>query len=106
MGADFLTKTGIDVKYSTGTMEWVDSELRLRNSHLLETKDFQAMAEIIEVQQEEEFFGMDWYDPICYAVEILDAKYEKVDVDEITDQLSHLNPQQKEDLKVYYRNMS
>ncbi len=26
LGADFLTKTGIDVKYSTGTMEWFDSE--------------------------------------------------------------------------------
>ncbi len=38
-------------------------------------------------------------DPTCYAVEILDAKYEKVRVDEITDQLSHLNPQQIEDLK-------
>jgi hypothetical protein len=99
LGADFLTKTGIDVKYSTGTMEWFNSELQLHNSHLLETKDFQVMAEIIEVQQDEELFGMDWYDPTCYAVEILDAKYEKVEVDEVINQLSHLNPQQKEDLK-------
>jgi hypothetical protein len=58
LGADFLTKTGIDVKYRTGTMGWFDSELQLRNSHLLEIKDFQAMAEIIEVQQEEELFSM------------------------------------------------
>jgi hypothetical protein len=57
------------------------------------------MAEIIEVQMEEELFGMDWYDPTHYTVEILEAKYEKVEVDEGTDQLSHLNPQQKEDLK-------
>jgi hypothetical protein len=49
-----LTKTGIDVKYSTRTMECFDNELQLRILHLLETKDFQAMAEIIEVQQEEE----------------------------------------------------
>ena len=40
-------------------MEWFDSELPLRNSHLLEAKDFQAMAELTEVQQQEEFFGMD-----------------------------------------------
>jgi hypothetical protein len=46
------------------------------------------MAEIIKVQQEEDFFGVDWYDPTCYAVEILDTKYEKVEVDEVTDQLS------------------
>jgi hypothetical protein len=33
-----------------------------------------------------------------YAVEILDAKYEryeKVEVDKVTDQIIHLNPQQK-----------
>ncbi len=27
LGADLLTKTCIDVKYSTGTMEWFDNEL-------------------------------------------------------------------------------
>jgi hypothetical protein len=31
LGADFLTKTGIDVKYSPGTMEWFDNELPLHN---------------------------------------------------------------------------
>ncbi len=29
LGADFLSKTGIDVKYSTGTIEWFDNELLL-----------------------------------------------------------------------------
>ncbi len=57
------------------------------------------MAEIIEVQQEEEPFGMDWIDPTCHAVEILDDKYEKVEVDEVTNQLNHLTLEQKEDLK-------
>jgi hypothetical protein len=42
---------------------------------------------------------MDWYDPTCYASEILDAKYEKVFVDDIIDQLDHHNAQQKNDLK-------
>jgi hypothetical protein len=28
------------------------------------------MAEIVEVQQGEALFGMDWYNPTCYAVEI------------------------------------
>ncbi len=45
LGADFFTKTGIDVKYSTGTMEWFNNELPLRNPHLLQYKDFEAMAE-------------------------------------------------------------
>jgi hypothetical protein len=45
-------------------MEWFDNEL--------------PMAEIVKVQQEGEHFGIDWYDPTCYATEILDAKYEKL----------------------------
>ena len=31
LGANFLTKTGIDVKYSTRTIEWFDNELPLRD---------------------------------------------------------------------------
>ena len=42
---------------------------------------------------------MDWYDPTCYATEILDAKYEKVEVDEVINQLNHLNTEQKDDLR-------
>jgi hypothetical protein len=47
------------------------------------------MAEIVEVQQEKELFGMDWYESTCYATEILDARHE---VDEVINQLNHLNP--------------
>ncbi len=43
---------------------------------------------------------MDWYDLTCYAVEILDAKYEKVEVDEVINQLNRLNTEQKEDLRM------
>jgi hypothetical protein len=42
---------------------------------------------------------MDWYDPTYHASEILDAKYEKVLVDDVIDQLDHLNAQQKTDLR-------
>ncbi len=34
-----------------------------------------------------------------YATEILDAKYKKVHIDDIVDQLNHLNDQQKTDIK-------
>jgi hypothetical protein len=57
------------------------------------------MNEIVEIQQEEALFGMDRYDPTCYAVEILDTKYEKVEVDEVINQLNHLNTEQEEDLR-------
>jgi hypothetical protein len=59
-------------------MEWFNNTLPSRNPHLFKDKEFEPMAEIIEVQQEEELFGMDWYDPTCYVTEILDAKFEKL----------------------------
>jgi hypothetical protein len=57
IGADFLYKTGIDVKYSTGIIEWFDNELPLRNKHYLQSKDFLAMAETMEIQLEDEFLA-------------------------------------------------
>jgi len=42
---------------------------------------------------------MDWYDPTCYAIEILDAKYAKLATDDYVEQLDHPTPQQKKDLK-------
>jgi hypothetical protein len=80
-------------------MELFDNELPMRNRHLLQNKEFEAMAEVLEIQQEEELFGMDSYDPTCYAMEILDAKYEKDEVDKVINQLNHLNLEQMEDLR-------
>jgi hypothetical protein len=49
LGADFLSKRGIDVKYRTETIEWFDNELPLCDTHYLQSKDFLAMAETIEI---------------------------------------------------------
>jgi hypothetical protein len=62
LGADFLSKIGIDVKYSTGTIEWFDNELPLRDTCRLQSKDFLAMAETIEIQLEDGFCGMDGFE--------------------------------------------
>jgi hypothetical protein len=99
LGADFLTEAGIDVKYSIGTIEWFKNELPLCNPHDLNNKGFKATAEIIEIQQEFDFFGMDWYDPTCFAIEILDAKYEKVQIEDVVNPLEYLSTQQKANLK-------
>ena len=66
LGADFLTKTGIDVKYSTGTIQWFENELPLRDPHALKDKDYLAMAEIVEIQQVD-FFG--WIGMIQLAMQ-------------------------------------
>jgi hypothetical protein len=104
LGADFLSKSGIDIKYSTGTIEWFDNELPMRDPRELDSKEYLAMADALEVQREaEEIFGMDWYDPTCYASEILDAKYGQVSTDEVVDQLNHLTANQRHDLKVLFK---
>ena len=65
------------------------------NLRLLRTvpnAQYLAMAEALEVHREEEaLFGRDWYDPDCFAIAILDAKYEKVNVDDVVKQLTHLS---------------
>ena len=78
LGADFLTKSGIDIKYSSGTVEWFDSELPMRDPKCLNNHEYFTMAEALKVHREEESrFGGDWYNPDCFATAILDAKYEK-----------------------------
>ena len=60
-GADFLSKTGIDIKYSSGIIEWLDNKLPMCNLRHLDNKEYLAVAEILEVQREaEQLFGMDW----------------------------------------------
>ncbi len=99
LGADFLTETWIDIKYSIGTIECFKNELPLHNPHDLKDKGFNATAEIIEIQQEVDFFGMDWYDPTCFAIEILDAKYEKIQIGDVVNPLEYLSTQKKADFK-------
>ncbi len=105
-GVDFLSKTGIDIKYSLGIIDWFDNELPMHDPHHLDDKEYLAMAEILEVQHEAELFGMDWYNPTCYAPEILDAKYGGVSRDDVVDQLTHLNDKQKQDLKVLLKDFT
>jgi hypothetical protein len=106
-GADFLPKTGIDIKYSLGIIEWFDNELPMHDPRHLNNQEYLAMAEIIEVQREaEQLFGMDWYNTTCYTSEILDAKYSEESTDDVVDQLTHLNKKQKHDLKVLLKDFT
>jgi hypothetical protein len=100
-GTDFLSKIGIDIKYSLGIIEWFNNELPMRDPRHIDDKEYLAMGEILEVHCEaEQLFGIDWYNPTCYTSEILDTKYGEVSTDDVVDQLTHLNRKQKQDLKV------
>jgi hypothetical protein len=106
-GTDFLSKTGIDINYRSGIIEWFDNKLPMRDPHHVNNKEYLAMAEILEVQCEaEQLFGMDWYHPTCYASEILDAKYGEVSMDDVVNQSTHLNDKQKQDLKVLLKDLT
>jgi hypothetical protein len=102
-----LSLTGIDIKYSMGIIKWFNNELPMRNPHQLDNKEYLAMTEIFEVQcNAEQLFGMDWYDPTCYASEILDTKYEKVSKNDVVHQLTHLHDKQKKDRKVLFKDFT
>ena len=48
----------------------------MRNPHDIDLKEYLAMADAIEIQNEETILGSDWLD--CYlTAPILDAKYNK-----------------------------
>jgi hypothetical protein len=64
----------------------------MRNPRHLDNNEYLAMSKILEVQCEaEQLFGMDWYNPTCYASEILDSKYGEVSTDDVVNQWTHLN---------------
>ena len=107
LDADFLAKSGIDIKYSSGIVEWFNSELPMREPNCLDNHEYLAMAEALKVHREEEaLFGRDWYDPDCFATTILDAKFEKVNVDDVVEQLTHLSKSQRDDLRNVLRNFT
>ena len=97
LGADFLTKAGINIMYETGTMEWFENIIPMRNPNEISLKEYLAMADAVEIQHEEAAFGEDWLD--CYiAAPILDAKYEKVDVRDVVKLQTHLTADQQNKL--------
>ncbi len=70
LGADLLAKNRhwCQIQHREYGMSWQWVAIAQSSPSL--NKEFEAMAKIIEVQQEEELFGIDWYDPTCYATKI------------------------------------
>jgi hypothetical protein len=77
-------------------MDWFDRSIPLCPPGGLDSKEFDAMEDMFHIQVKDEIFGEDWL--VCFATEILDAKYEKTDVAEVVKGLTHLNTYQKADL--------
>ncbi len=93
LGRYFLSKTRIMLNYSVGNMEWFDCSIPLRPPGGLDSQEFNTMEDMFHIQVKDEIFGEDWLE--CFAIEILDAKYDKTDAAEVVKGLTHLNTHQK-----------
>jgi hypothetical protein len=102
LGTNFLSKTRIKLNYSEGNMEWFNCCIPLHPPGGLDSKEFDAIEDMFHIQVKDKLFDEDWLK--CFATEILDAKYEKTDVVEVVNGLTHLNAYQTADwLKCYRR---
>ena len=66
-------------------MHWFENVRPMREPWKLDNKKYLATADAINVQEEDELFGKDWLDN-CLTDTILDAKYEEVDVEDVSRQ--------------------
>ncbi len=63
-------------------MEWFDCSIPLcPQPGGLDSNELDAMEDMFHIQVKVELFGEDWLE--CFAIEILDAKYEQTDVVEV-----------------------
>jgi hypothetical protein len=95
LGTNSCSKTGIELNYLEGNIEWFDCSIPLRPPGGLDSNEFDAMEDMFHIQLKVKLFSEDWLE--CFATEILDAKYERADVVEVIKGLTHLNAHQKAD---------
>jgi len=105
LGNDFINKVGIDIKGSSGTVEWLGNSIPMCVPPTFEQaeEDFNALFKSYLIDIENEWLGFGPLD--SYASKILDAKYEKVKVEDIVAAQSHLTPNQRDDLAKLLKNM-
>ena len=79
-------------------MEWYGNTLPMREPWKLDDKAYNIMTGSFLIQSEEELFGDDWFE--SYAIEeILDAKYDKMDINDLIANQKHLNAKQQQQLR-------
>ena len=88
VGTDFLSKIGISINFSTNNCEWYGNTVPLRDPWSIRDSDFDNLTDSFLIQSEDEFFG-DGFDD-SYLTQILDAKYEKIEIDDVIEQQTHL----------------
>ena len=85
IGRDLLQQLKLDICYSDGTMK------------------MEGRVVLMKAKGQKPTFYIDNEDDDLYATEIKDAKYEKVEIDAVIEQQTHLNATQKEQLRSVMR---
>ena len=97
-GSDSITMIGMNIEYSSREIEWYNNTLPMRKPWDIKNKDYVQMCTSCHTQENDEFFGENWLD--YYNIDrILDAKYDKLDIQEALLKQNHLNYSQTQDLK-------
>ena len=83
VGRDFMVPNNFDIKFSTQSMEWYDRVIPMKPA---------SLPDLYHLDFDDD---VDDDDPLdCFPTEILPSKYEKVDVQTVVDQQTHLSPVQ------------
>jgi hypothetical protein len=101
LGSVFLTKAGIDIKFSEKQVEWFGNTIPLHCPNDFTTEDLAVCLNSMQLDVDDDLlsdhFSEDIYDN--YAVgKILDALYEKMDVAQVVKMQTHLTEQQQSQL--------
>jgi len=101
LGQDFLRKTGIDLRFSTGKVEWLGNDMPMRDPAWDTQNDTERILDQYGLDEEDDFFaealGPDCFDSFL-AQPILDPLYEQVSTEFVAEQQKHLTKEQQADL--------
>lgn len=92
IGRDLLSKLGIDIKFSSGTLQWEDTEIPMREYGELRDRNtvnhcYYIKDDVLSTKQMTK-----------RAVKILDSKYDAIDVSKVVEEQVGLNTCQKKGL--------
>ena len=90
VGRDLMIKGGIDISNSKLECTWEDDTIPFRDSNT----DLTEVLDAMYVEYEDQGIAFS-----SYTIEIMDAKYEKADLDEIADRQTHLTLEQRDALR-------
>jgi hypothetical protein len=87
---------GIKLNYNTGQMQWYNSTLRMHRHRGITSADFDHMEDMYYIQFEDKLLSQ--YGLELHSTDILDAKYQWNDMNDVVAKQQYLSTKQKSDL--------